>query len=246
MRTADFRPGSDQALAGFLLIIVLGSSLGRAQASAGAAALPGAVDNESSSGESLTAAANEGGSGEPPYRLKRAMNEYGLWGAASVDSKTPLGNTAYRRTWMAGLRYGRLVGVKKGVSFEYTLDLIPVEVVFNSQESRILHEGKRSSATVYGMGLCPGGLKLSFAPRSRFKPFLGMSGGLVIYAEALPLDGRKLNFWVSLDGGVQIFTRPKRAIILGYKYHHVSNAFTAPVNIGTNVNMLTVGYSLFK
>lgn len=171
----------------------------------------------------------------PWHELTRSTNEYAVWAAGSIESPS-IGNTAYRSTALVGLRYGRVVGVKKQIGFEYTFDFVPVEAVFNAETGHF----------VYGFGVWPGGIKMNFGQRSRVRLFVGANGGVVGYTQAVPTNGRRLNFAVNLDGGMHIFMLRGRALTVSYKYHHVSNAFTAPVNIGTNVNMVTFGLSLFK
>ena len=57
--------------------------------------------------------------------------------------------------------------------------------------------------------------------------------------------GSQLNFTIHYGGGVQVFTSAHRAITLGYKYHHMSNAEIAD-NPGTDSNMVYIGWSFFR
>ena len=192
-----------------------------------------------SSGESGSAA-QSGAPSNGDYKLKRGDNEFGVWGAGSFDAPTLIGNTAYRPTAMLGLRYGRVVGTTDWATFAYVVDVIPVQVVFDQED------GRGARRNVYGVGVNYGGLKMSFLRRSRVKPFAGISGGLIAYSRPVPLEGRKLNFTYSLDAGLDIFTGKKRALTVGYKFYHVSNAFTGKTNIGTNDNMINIGFSFFR
>lgn len=178
---------------------------------------------------------------EPPYRLKKGTNEFGVWVAGSFNAPTPIGNSAYRPTLKTGLRFGRILGTTSWATFEYVADFIPLEVVFDQPAS-----GGGARSNVYGIGVNYGGLKVALLRRSRVKPFMGISGGVNSYSRAIPVNGRKVNLTYELNGGIDVFLRPKRALTIGYKFYHMSNAFTATSNIGTNDNMVTVGFSLFR
>lgn len=182
---------------------------------------------------------------EPSYRLSKGMNEFGAWMAGSFNSATPIGNTAYRPTLRLGLRYARIVGTTRWATFAYVMDLVPVEVVFNQESAQVAGQPPHRS-NVYGLGGNYGGLKISFLRRARVKPFAGFSAGLIYYSRPVPLNGRRLNFTYELSGGVDIFLKPKRALTLSYQFYHVSNLFTAPANIGTNDNLIRIGFSCFK
>ncbi|MFZ0748160.1 MAG: acyloxyacyl hydrolase [Pyrinomonadaceae bacterium] len=141
---------------------------------------------------------------------------------------------------MLGLRYGRIVGTNHLGTLSYVADIIPIQIAFNQPDE----QGIRRN--VYGVGINYGGVKVSYLRRSRVKPFAGGSGGLVFYTRRVPLEGRKLNVTYSLDAGLDIFTGRKQAITVAYKFYHASDAISRKANIGTNDNMISVGFSLFK
>ncbi len=139
-----------------------------------------------------------------------------------------------------GLRYGRIVGTNHLGTLEYVADIIPIQVVFNQKGVR----GTRGD--VSGVGINYGGLKVSYLRRSRVKPFVGVGGGLLLYARPVPLEGRKLNLTYSLDAGLDIFTGKKQALAIGYKFYHASDAIHTKANIGTNDNMISIGFSFYR
>jgi lipid A 3-O-deacylase PagL len=193
---------------------------------------------QASSGES-SLAAQSGAPKDDDYKLRRGDNEFAVWGAGSFDAPTPIGST-YRPIAMLGLRYGRILGANHLGTLEYVADVIPIQIVFNPQNVR------GAGDCVYGVGINYGGLKVSYLRRSRVKPFVGVSGGLIVYTRPVPLEGRKLNFTYSLDAGLDIFTSKKQALTVGYKFYHASNAVTTNANIGTNDNMISIGFSFFR
>ena len=182
----------------------------------------------------------------PPEPLRRGVNEWGIWGAISIKSRTPIGNTIYRTTWLAGIRYGRVVGTMWHTAFEYTFDFVPLELVLNDPSGPPDESGVERVHNVYGFGIWPAGIKFILGEGCNIKPFVGINSGLVLFKEAVPWEGRRANIAGNLDAGVHFMMGENRALTIAYKYHHVSNAYTAERNVGTNVNMVMVGYSWFK
>jgi len=203
-----------------------------------AAFYPAQVRGQISGGEPGSASQSEAAKSEG-YKLWRGDNEFAVWAAGSFDAPTPIGST-YRPVTMLGVRYGRIVGTNHLGALEYVADIIPLQLVFDQKDRRA------TRSNVYGVGINYGGLKVSYLRRSRVKPFAVANGGILIYTRAVPLEGRKLNFTYSLGAGLDIFTRKKRAISLGYKFYHASDAVNRRANIGTNDNMLSIGFSFYR
>ncbi len=53
--------------------------------------------------------------------------------------------------------------------------------------------------------------------------------------------GAKLNFTADPGAGLEIGLKKNRNLIIGYKYHHLSNLYTGNMNVGFNSNMIYVG-----
>jgi hypothetical protein len=98
---------------------------------------------------------------------------------------------------------------------------------------------------VYGFGIWPAGIKFILGEGCKIKPFVGINSGLVLFNSPVPWEGRRANVAGNLDAGIHFMLNEDRALTIAYKYHHVSNAYTAERNVGTNVNMIMVGYSWF-
>jgi len=198
------------------------------------------VDNTTGSGTAQAAVVE-------PYHLEEGMNEWGVWAGGSFDSPTLIGTAEERKYFTVGLRYGRIFAASKRVAYEYTADVVPVAVVFQPEFARAVSRSRDSS--VYGAGLAPFGLKVNFNRGGRLKPFAGGSAGFLYFTRPVPIDvpgATRFNFTFDFGGGVQIFTQARRAVTLGYKFHHISNAGTSQVNPGLDANVFYVGYSFFK
>jgi opacity protein-like surface antigen len=183
---------------------------------------------------------------EPPqaagtdYALLKGANEFGVWAGGSPDSSRIIGNTEDRRLLLVALRYGRILAAWESLSLEYTLDIFPTAVVFEPKRVR------RGSSTIYGAGLSPLGLKINFAQQSWIKPFVAASVGFLYFEDDIPVpDSSRFNFTPEVGLGMQFFLTPKRALAIGYKFHHMSNANTGRRNPGMDSHVFYAGFSFF-
>jgi Lipid A 3-O-deacylase (PagL) len=173
------------------------------------------------------------------YALPQGTNEFGLWAGGSPDSSRIFGNTEDRKLVLVALRYGRVLAAWDWVSLEYTLDNFPAALVFEPDRVR------RGSSTIYGAGLSPLGLKVNFG-QSWIQPFVAASVGFLYFEDDIPVpDSSRFNFTPEFGLGLQFFLAPKRALTLGYKLHHMSNAHTSGNNPGMDSHVFYVGFSFF-
>jgi hypothetical protein len=180
-----------------------------------------------------------------------AKNEFMLWGGASPDSNELIGVTKDARFGIVGLRYARIFKPSRQVALKYTVDAIPfavlsyptLEIVSFDNTFRIEQVRKNR----YGWGISPLGLQINFRRQKNIQPFIGSSGGFVYFSKRVPSEfGAKFNFTADLGGGVQFMLQDKKAITVGYKYHHLSNGYRADDNPGFDSNLFYVGFSFFK
>ena len=176
-------------------------------------------------------------SSEADYALVKGMNEFGFWAGGSPDSS---GNTEDRQLFLSAFRYGRVLAVWESVSLEYTLDIFPAAVVFEPDDVR------RGNSTIYGAGLSPLGFKLIFATKNWVQPFVAASVGFLYFQHDIPVPhSSRFNFTPEMGIGVQLFVAPKRALTLGYEFHHISNAGISENNPGMNSHVIYAGFSFF-
>ena len=98
---------------------------------------------------------------------------------------------------------------------------------------------------VYGFAAAPLGATLEFSRTRRVYPFVETLLGIIASAEPVPVragNATGLNFMFDVGGGVRI----GRAVTLGYKFLHVSNAGTTNFNPGLDNNVIYVGYSFVR
>lgn len=180
-------------------------------------------------------------------RMKR--NEFGIWGGISFHSPTLIGKTPDARFGNIGLRYARVLAANNDVAFSWTIDAVPVAVLSVNQ-FRLVSTGpgsftvQRTREHTYGAGVSPIGLKLNFRRSNKIQPFASTSGGFLYFTDDVPVPGAaRFNFTYDFGGGVQIVKESGRAIMIGYKYNHISNGYHSPINPGVDVQMIYVGYS---
>lgn len=183
--------------------------------------------------------------------IQKGWNELGVWGGISFHSPTLIGKTPNARFGNIGLRYGRVLAASETVAFSWTIDAIPVAVLSNprftavpSGSSFVVTQSRKS---VYAWGAAPIGLKFNFRRNRRVQPYGHATGGFLYFNEEVPLPGAaRFNFTYDFSGGVQIVNSNRKAFTIGYKYQHVSNGYRATFNPGVDVQMIFVGFSVFR
>ena len=177
-------------------------------------------------------------------------NEFGVWGSISFDATTWIGYTPDARFGNIGLRYGRVLAANRSLAFSWTIDAVPVAVL-SVRRFNIVPTGSGSFTVretrdhTYGAGLSPIGVKLNFRRSKVLQPFASGTGGFLYFSKRVPVAGAsQFNFTFDFGGGVEIVRDGRHAINVGYKYLHISNGYTAPINPGVDVQMISVGYSI--
>lgn len=99
---------------------------------------------------------------------------------------------------------------------------------------------------VYGFGLLPVFFRWNFTRVSRFQPFADLAGGFVRMNQDVPVGTVRFNFIAESGGGLRLFVTKRTALLVGYRFHHLSNANRASRNPGINSNMLYVGATVLR
>jgi len=180
--------------------------------------------------------------------IQKRDNEWGVWGGISFDAPTVAGTTPSARFGSLGLRYGRVLAASQTIAFEWTIDVVPVAILSNDRFVFVPGTGYVGNRkTVYGAGVSPIGLKFNFRRDRRVQPFGQATGGFLYFSQQVPVAGAsQYNFTFDLSGGVQIVNRNRHSFTIGYKFQHISNGSTAPLNPGVDAQMIFGGFSLFR
>jgi hypothetical protein len=177
--------------------------------------------------------------------------------ASLLSSAAPVRDWANRGHWILGAQLGYALenAIPRNISHIGLLIVQPQIglVVRDALDSRfpvrrfeIVNEG------IFGNAIHPGGHLAGYALLFRFDgknfgrtvPFFDMGAGMqhtTLASRAPELSG-KLQFSPQGGLGVQYFFNPQRALVLEYRYMHMSNAGITPPNHGFNASMLTVGF----
>jgi len=155
-------------------------------------------------------------------------------------------------------RFGRIIGTRKNVSYEYMFGVTPL-AIFTKNEvvnkdfvspTATPRVPPTKRETTYGTGFQPVNFKFMFFAKNRLKPYAQVGAGILVTNKAVPVP-RSTLFQLTGDygGGLMYMLSPKRAVNLGYKYFHISNGnINGKINNpGFNANVFYINYSfLFR
>lgn len=128
----------------------------------------------------------------------------------------------------------------------YTGEIMPAAILF--EPGQYLPQFVPSHA-VYGFAITPLGFTADFGRHRSVFPFVETDEGIIASSEPIPINvtgATGLNFLIDLGGGIQIKVGERHAVSLGYKFLHISNGFTSPVNPGVDNNVFYAGFSILK
>lgn len=163
-------------------------------------------------------------------------------------------NTAGRKLGLAVFRWGKIIGTKKGITWEYLFEAIPFVISLKNEVKNPVFistiatpsESPTKRETSFGFGITPAAFRLYFLRKSRLKPFLHFGAGMIFTNKPMPLpETTWYNFTGYWGGGIMYRTSQNRAITFSYKYFHISNFNVTDPNPGYNANVIALGYSFF-
>lgn len=201
----------------------------------------------------LIAAPAASASGQWARRIERGDRYFGGSAAASfyTNGGAHFAEIRDRNYFTANLRAEWVLETAGPFALASTLDVVPVAVV--SRRAGTLRDcwtdvaGRAHCQTAdaratYGSGANPLGIKLYLANRSRARLFTAGSVGMLWFNRDMPIAGsRRMNFAVDYGGGVEVNTVAASAVVIGWRFQHMSNGYTSPLNPGLDVNVLYLG-----
>ena len=187
-------------------------------------------------------------------------NEFSVQAGFAPDMPRVFGGSRRSKFGFAAFRYSRHLIGSENVALKYTIDVIPVAVINYKQQIVVRTSPttlgiRENEQTVYGFGLTPVGFQLNFRRQKKVQPFLTASAGLIRFAKTIPDDrsafqpnqyGRQMNFTLAAGGGVEFLTDDGKSVTAGFKFHHISNAYTGRINPGVDSHIFYAGFSLFR
>jgi Lipid A 3-O-deacylase (PagL) len=179
----------------------------------------------------------------------RGTSELGLWAGYSPRSFTFNGTAQDRKLFLLNLYYARVLMSRRLFTLKYTFEVVPLALQ-NQPTEFFVFKGRplitNRARTIYGAGLSPIGFQANLGHR-RIQPFMNGSVGFLYFADQVPIiDSSQFNFSFTAGAGLQFFPRANRTFSIGLKYHHISNAETAPLNPGIDSKVFYAGFSIFR
>ncbi|MEJ7860969.1 MAG: acyloxyacyl hydrolase [Pyrinomonadaceae bacterium] len=189
------------------------------------------------------------------YAPKRQL---GFWGGTYTFHRDLAGASARAGFGIFSVRYSRTINKSPRVRLKYTVDFAPL-VIINFRNERLVQENPRvldvERDTAFGIGASPFGLQANFRNGKKVQPFVGGSLGVILFNKPVPdrrsplepnAIGKKLNFTGDVGGGVEIGLKNNKSFLIGYKYHHISNAYRGGINVGYNINLVWAGLNFSR
>jgi len=167
--------------------------------------------------------------------VQRHSTEWAVMSGGAVDLP---GGARGGSFWAMQLRWGRVLtnphgpGLLRG-TLEYAFEIVPAMVL-------------RQSGTVFGGGFNPLVLQYNFSAKQRVVPFIQLGGGMLFTTRDFPAGTSSFNF--TPQGGIGAYwVRSERtAMVLGVRFHHISNAGISKPNPGHNALYVYGGLSWWR
>ena len=182
--------------------------------------------------------------------------------AAAIETRQGLQHD--RALTAFGVRGAWSVVRRRNLALEYVADLIPVVVTtanrayqwrlgpctppdctdsrYREGEEYVSARWRPERYTSVGFGVAPLGaqLRLSIAPRVNLTT--AVTAGAVYFSRPVPdYEAARLNFVGEMGFGAELTLTNRRALAIGYRFQHISNAGTAPLNMGLDSHLLAIG-----
>ncbi|HUI46041.1 MAG TPA: acyloxyacyl hydrolase [Nitrospirota bacterium] len=180
--------------------------------------------------------------------LDVGTSQLGFWGGYSADNPTLIGQSTDRPFFELNVQYARVLRTGDNWALKYTAEIMPVAIIRQPQQGFAANgnpvdlPGKKRK--IYGAGVSPLGLQMNFRRGCVLQPYLNGTAGILYFTDNVPVaDSSNFNFTFGFGAGVEIWYLENQSLILGYKYQHISNGYTAPQNPGVDSNLFYVGYA---
>jgi hypothetical protein len=168
--------------------------------------------------------------------------------------------TPGRNHLMLGVQLAQAFGRAGPLTFAYAPNVVPLFVLTNNPIAaapapRPAAPGARSAGQgplracestrcgpVYGVGVAPAGLRAEARVHPAVRLYAAAAAGVALFSRNVPVrDARRLNATAEWGGGAVVGAASGVAAQLGFKYHHLSNAYTAARNPGVDGRVFYAG-----
>jgi hypothetical protein len=135
-------------------------------------------------------------------------------------------------SWGKVLSGAKFRGVLRG-RFEWAVEVTPAYAQYDPDD-------------VYGIGVSPFVWRWNFEPHRKYAPFAELAGGLLWTTKPVPQGTTGANFTAHAGVGLRRTFRPTQALVVLYRFDHISNGNRLDRNPGVNAHAIHVGWSVVK
>ncbi|PYR18269.1 MAG: hypothetical protein DMF95_35365 [Acidobacteria bacterium] len=163
---------------------------------------------------------------------------------------THLGVTPDRNHLLIGVHITvNIVGSRRW-TLRYAPEVVPLLLISNNPKYRQVLQADGGHITVEdgrgsvaGFAISPIGLEAQSRLTSRWRAYTaGAAGGVWFTREVPTAYSRAFNYTFEVGGGLVWQYRFRESLRLGYKFHHLSNLYTAPDNPGIDGAVFLLGF----
>ncbi|HET7552059.1 MAG TPA: acyloxyacyl hydrolase [Gemmatimonadaceae bacterium] len=178
---------------------------------------------------------------------------------SAVPTRMPVAE--YRNLYIVDLRVGWTLTSNHLLSVEYAPSIVPFAISTRNPEEYVARtsvncvQGKSCEdftaldvstvprfSNTYGFGITPVGFQLRLFRTSPVQFLTYANGGALWFTQRIPdPEATRFNFTAELGAAVQVNLPERLGLVVGYSWHHTSNAGTGHVNPGLNSRALSVG-----
>ena len=158
------------------------------------------------------------------------------------------GTTPDRSHLFMGVHFATPVLRARRLTLVYAPNATPFVMISNNPRYKTMvtngipRKVESSRGPVFGAGFAPFGLQAEVRTTKSVDIFSMAALGGAWFTDYMPRDGaRRFNFSIEFGGGVFLRTNHHHAIQLGYKFHHLSNMYTARENPGVDGHVFYLG-----
>jgi hypothetical protein len=154
----------------------------------------------------------------------------GAWSMRILDAAAGRRYVPVFASWAHDVTRDRGPGVLRG-RFAWGVEVMPLYL-------------QDRPTTTAGAAVLPLVWRWRLTPRRGVVPFGELAFGGLFTGDPVPEGTVSSNFFAY--GGIGVRLRPGRRVgaVIGYRFHHISNGNTRPLNPGVNANVLWVGLSV--
>jgi hypothetical protein len=187
--------------------------------------------------------------------VKSGNREWGYYGGSYTIHKDLKGESQKAPVVLFGIRHAWTTKNNPSHRLRYYMDLNPL-IIVNYRQRRLIQTSPTTTAiagdrkTVFGVGFVPVGLQFNWRNSKKIQPFIAGGMGVALFNKKFPDNrsalepdriGNRFQIMPEFGAGVEIRNAENKSYFIGYKYHHMSNGYTAPLNVGYNTNMVYFG-----